>query len=64
LRVDKRGSGTPLATPPRQRDHSIVEDPVTIDAYNERSGNGKPFPDDAKMAKTHWNPKKQKTYPG
>jgi hypothetical protein len=27
-------------------------------------GNGKPFPDGAKMAKIHWNPKKQETYPG
>jgi hypothetical protein len=27
-------------------------------------GNGKPFPDGAKMAKIHWNPKKQENYPG
>jgi hypothetical protein len=36
-----------------------------IDAY--RAGipdNGKPFPDGSKMAKIHWNPKKQETYPG
>ena len=26
--------------------------------------NGKPFPDGAKMAKIHWNPKKQEAYPG
>ena len=26
-------------------------------------GNGKPFPDGAKMAKIHWNPKKHETFP-
>ena len=26
-------------------------------------GNGKPFPDGAKMAKIHWNPKKQANFP-
>ena len=26
--------------------------------------NGKPFPDGARMAKVHWNPKKQENYPG
>jgi hypothetical protein len=36
-----------------------------IDAYRKGvPGNGEPFPDDAKMAKIHWNPKKQETYPG
>ena len=43
----------------------ILANPVMIDAY--RAGvpaNGKPFPDGAKMAKIHWNPKKQETYPG
>ena len=43
----------------------IVGNPAMIDAYNEGvPGNGKPFPDGAKMAKIHWNPKKQETYPG
>jgi Cytochrome P460 len=43
----------------------IVGNPVMIDAYKEGvPGNGKPFPDGAKMAKIHWNPKKQDTYPG
>jgi len=43
----------------------IVGNPVMIDAYREGiPGNGKPFPDGAKMAKIHWNPKKQETYPG
>ena len=28
------------------------------------SGNGKPFPDGAKMAKIHWNPKKNESEPG
>jgi hypothetical protein len=36
-----------------------------IDAYkNGVPGNGQPFPDGSKMAKIHWNPKKQETYPG
>jgi hypothetical protein len=43
----------------------IVGNPVMIDAYKEGvPGNGKPFPDGAKMAKIHWNPKKQETYHG
>jgi hypothetical protein len=41
---------------------AIVGNPVMIDAYKEGvPGNGKPFPDGAKMAKIHWNPKKLKT---
>ncbi len=44
---------------------AIVGNPVMIDAYKQGvPGNGKPFPDGAKMAKIHWNPKKQETYPG
>jgi hypothetical protein len=43
----------------------IVGNPVMIDAYKEGvPGNGKPFPDGAKMAKIHWNPTKEETYPG
>jgi len=43
----------------------ILGNPVMIDAYKEGvPGNGKPFPDGAKMAKIHWIPKKQETYPG
>ena len=43
----------------------IVGNSVMIDAYMEGvPGNGKPFRDGAKMAKIHWNPKKQETYPG
>ena len=43
----------------------IVGNPLMIDAYKEGvPGNGQPFPDGAKMAKIHWNPKKQETYPG
>jgi hypothetical protein len=43
----------------------IVANPVMIDAYREGvPANGKRFPDGAKMAKIHWNPKKQETYPG
>ena len=41
----------------------IVGNPVMIDAYKEGvPGNGKPFPDGAKMAKIHWNPKKLETF--
>jgi Cytochrome P460 len=43
----------------------IVGNPVMIDAYKEGvPGNGKTVPDGAKMAKIHWNPKKQEAYPG
>src|ERR1700731_1658080 len=43
----------------------IVGNPVMIDAYKEGvPGNGKPFPDGSKMAKIHWNPKKNETAPG
>jgi hypothetical protein len=43
----------------------IVGNPAMIDAYKEGvPGNGKPFPDGAKMAKVHWTPKKQEAYPG
>ena len=42
----------------------IVGNPVMIDAYKAGvPGNGKPFPDGAKMAKIHWNPKKLETFP-
>jgi hypothetical protein len=37
---------------------------VMIDAYLAGiPGNGKPFPDGAKMAKIHWNPKKNQYFP-
>src|SRR5450631_2411113 len=43
----------------------ITGNSVMIDAFKEGvPGNGKPFPDGARMAKIHWNPKKQETYPG
>jgi hypothetical protein len=43
----------------------IVGNPAMIDAFKAGvPGNGKPFPDGAKMAKIHWNPKKNETYPG
>jgi len=43
---------------------AIVANPVMIDAYRAGvPGNGKPFPDGAKMAKIHWNPKKLETFP-
>ena len=44
---------------------TILGNPVMIDAYKAGvPGNGKPFPDGAKMAKIHWNPKKSETFPG
>jgi hypothetical protein len=43
---------------------AILANPVMIDAYLAGvPGNGKPFPDGAKMAKIHWNPKKMETFP-
>ena len=42
----------------------IVGNPAMIEAYQaDIPGNGKPFPDGAKMAKIHWIPKKSE-YPG
>jgi hypothetical protein len=43
---------------------AILANPVMIDAYLAGTpGNGKPFPDGAKMAKIHWNPKKNQYFP-
>lgn len=43
----------------------IVGNQAMIDAYRQGvPDNGKPFPNGAKMAKVHWNPKTQATYPG
>jgi hypothetical protein len=43
---------------------AILANPVMIEAYEAGvPGNGKPFPDGAKMAKIHWNPKKMETFP-
>jgi hypothetical protein len=43
---------------------AILANPVMIKAYEGGiPGNGKPFPDGAKMAKIHWNPKKMETFP-
>src|SRR5262245_11078016 len=42
----------------------ILGNPVMIGAYQSGiPGNGKPFPDSAKMAKIHWNPKKLDAFP-
>src|SRR5215813_2590432 len=42
----------------------IVGNPAMIEAFQSGiPGNGKPFPDGAKMAKVHWVPKKA-DYPG
>jgi hypothetical protein len=43
---------------------AILANPMMIDAYAAGiPGNGRPFPDGAKMAKIHWNPKKMETFP-
>jgi len=43
---------------------TILANPVMIGAYQAGvPGNGKPFPDGAKMAKIHWSPKKLETFP-
>jgi hypothetical protein len=43
---------------------AIVANPAMIDAYGAGvPGNGKPFPDGAKMAKIHYSPKKLETFP-
>ncbi len=53
--VSLNGAGALAAT---------LGNPVMIKAYQEGApGNGKPFPDGAKMAKIHWNPKKLETFP-
>lgn len=39
--------------------------PVMIDAYKAGvAGNGKPVPDGAKMAKSHWTPQPDEFFPG
>jgi hypothetical protein len=44
---------------------AILGNPAMIDAYKAGvPGNGKPFPDGAKMAKIHWNAKKNEAAPG
>jgi hypothetical protein len=43
---------------------AILANPVMIKAYLAGiPANGKPFPDGAKLAKIHWNPKKMETFP-
>ena len=43
---------------------AILANPEMIEAYKAGiPGNGKPFPDGAKMAKIHWNPKKNQYFP-
>jgi hypothetical protein len=42
----------------------ILANPTMIEAYQAGiPGNGKPFPDGAKMAKIHWDPKKHQYFP-
>ena len=42
----------------------ILANPAMIEAYRAGvPGNGKPFPDGAKMAKIHWKPAKQEYFP-
>jgi hypothetical protein len=43
----------------------ILGNPTMIEAYKSGiPGNGKPFPDGSKMAKIHWEPKKNEGAPG
>jgi hypothetical protein len=43
----------------------ILANPEMIEAYKSGiPGNGKPFPDGAKMAKIHWTPKMNQFLPG
>ena len=43
---------------------AILANPEMIEAYLAGiPGNGKPFPDGAKMAKIHWTPKKNQYFP-
>jgi len=43
---------------------ATLGNPVMIKAYQAGiPGNGQPFPDGAKLAKIHWNPKKMETFP-
>jgi hypothetical protein len=43
---------------------ATLADPLMIKAYQAGvPGNGKPFPDGAKLAKIHWNPKKMESFP-
>jgi hypothetical protein len=43
---------------------AVFGNPEMIKAYMAGiPGNGKPFPDGAKLAKVHWNPKKMETFP-
>jgi Cytochrome P460 len=43
---------------------ATLGNPVVIEAFAAGiPGNGRPFPDGAKMAKIHWNPKMSETFP-
>jgi hypothetical protein len=43
---------------------TILGNPAMIKAYEDGApANGKPFPDGAKMAKVHWDPKKMEVFP-
>jgi Cytochrome P460 len=43
---------------------AILANPAMIEAYQSGvPGNGKPFPDGARMAKIHWTPTKMKAFP-
>ena len=53
-----------IAVSESQRLAVILGNPAMIEAYQAGiPGNGQPFPDGAKMAKIHWNPKKSETAP-
>jgi hypothetical protein len=58
--------GWQLVSISQNGDHiaAILANPAMITAYQAGiPGNGKPFPDGARMAKIHWTPKKMETFP-
>ena len=59
-----RGLADCRRQPDRRRVAVILANPVMIEAYRSGvPGNGKPFPDGAKIAKIHWKPKKSAEAP-
>ena len=62
---DTRIGRSSLSVTTAIRSHVIVGNPAMIEAYKAGiPGNGKPFPDGARMAKIHWVAKKAEDQPG
>jgi hypothetical protein len=64
--ISLRDSGSSAATKPRQSSPAFNSEKLcsgALDAYRAGiPGDGKPFPDGAKMAKIHWIPKKMEAF--